>query len=39
VQVEPLISHRVPQKELPGALEMIEAHDPVVKKVIILPNG
>jgi len=39
VQVEPLISHRLPLKELPGALEMIENHDPAVKKVIILPNG
>jgi len=39
VQVEPLISHRLPLKELPRALEMIESHDPVVKKVIILPNG
>jgi len=39
VQVEPLISHRLPLKELPMALEMIESHDPMVKKVIILPNG
>ena len=39
VQVEPLISHRLPLKELPRALEMIENHDPAVKKVIILPNG
>jgi 2-desacetyl-2-hydroxyethyl bacteriochlorophyllide A dehydrogenase len=39
VQVEPLISHRLPLKELPRALEMIEGHDPAVKKVIILPNG
>jgi D-arabinitol dehydrogenase (NADP+) len=39
VQVEPLISHRLPLRELPGALEMIEAHDQAVKKVIILPNG
>jgi 2-desacetyl-2-hydroxyethyl bacteriochlorophyllide A dehydrogenase len=39
VKVEPLISHRLPLKELPGALEMIAAHDPAVKKVIILPNG
>jgi D-arabinitol dehydrogenase (NADP+) len=39
VQVEPLISHRLPLKELPKALEMIESHDPAVKKVIILPNG
>jgi 2-desacetyl-2-hydroxyethyl bacteriochlorophyllide A dehydrogenase len=39
VRVEPLISHRLPLKELPRALEMIESHDPTVKKVIILPNG
>jgi D-arabinitol dehydrogenase (NADP+) len=39
VQVEPLISHRLPLKELSRALEMIESHDPAVKKVIILPNG
>jgi D-arabinitol dehydrogenase (NADP+) len=39
VQVDPLISHRLPLKELPRALEMIESHDPAVKKVIILPNG
>jgi len=38
VQVEPLISHRLPLKELPRALEMIESHDPSVKKVIILPQ-
>ncbi len=39
VKVEPLISHRLPLKELPRALEMIESHDPAVKKVIMLPNG
>jgi D-arabinitol dehydrogenase (NADP+) len=39
VQVEPLISHRLPLKELPRAMEMIESHDPAVKKVMILPNG
>jgi 2-desacetyl-2-hydroxyethyl bacteriochlorophyllide A dehydrogenase len=39
VQVELLISHRLPLKELPRAFEMIESHDPAVKKVIILPNG
>jgi D-arabinitol dehydrogenase (NADP+) len=38
VLVEPLISHRLSLKELPRALEMIENHDPEVKKVIILPN-
>ena len=39
VQVKSLISHRLALKELPMALEMIERHDPAVKKVIILPNG
>ena len=39
LKVEPLISHRLSLKELPLALEMIENHDPSVKKVIILPNG
>jgi len=39
IQVEPLISHRLPLKELPNAFKMIESHDPTVKKVIILPNG
>ena len=38
VLVEPLISHRLPLKELSKAFEMIESHDPNVKKVIILPN-
>jgi len=39
IQVSPLISHHLPLKELPKALEMIETHDPTVKKVIMLPNG
>jgi D-arabinitol dehydrogenase (NADP+) len=39
VKVEPLISHRLPLKELPRAFEMIESHDPAVKKVMMLPNG
>lgn len=39
VRVEALISHRLPLKELARALEMIESHDPAVKKVIMLPNG
>jgi L-gulonate 5-dehydrogenase len=39
VRVEALISHRLPLKDLPRALEMIESHDPAVKKVIMLPNG
>jgi len=39
IKVEPLISHRLPLAELPRALEMIESRDPLVKKVIIQPNG
>jgi 2-desacetyl-2-hydroxyethyl bacteriochlorophyllide A dehydrogenase len=38
VSVEPLISHRLPLKEISKAFEMIESHDPKVKKVMILPN-
>lgn len=38
VQVEPLISHRIPLQALPEAFKMIEQHDPTVKKVIMLPN-
>ena len=38
VQVEPLISHRLPLSELPRAFEMIESRDPTVKKVIMQPN-
>jgi 2-desacetyl-2-hydroxyethyl bacteriochlorophyllide A dehydrogenase len=39
VNVEPLISHRLPLKDLPFGLEMMEKRDLGVKKVIILPNG
>jgi 2-desacetyl-2-hydroxyethyl bacteriochlorophyllide A dehydrogenase len=39
IKVTELISHHLPLKELPKALEMIEAHDPTVKKVMMLPNG
>lgn len=39
IDVKPLISHRLPLKELPQAIEMIEARDPSVRKVIMLPNG
>lgn len=39
VNVDALISHRLPLDELPRALELIESHDPTVKKVIIQPNG
>jgi 2-desacetyl-2-hydroxyethyl bacteriochlorophyllide A dehydrogenase len=39
VKVEPLISHRMPLEELEGAFDLIENHDPSVKKVIMLPNG
>jgi threonine dehydrogenase-like Zn-dependent dehydrogenase len=38
IQVEPLISHRLPLQELPRALELIESRDPAVRKVIIQPN-
>ncbi len=38
IQVEPLISHRLPLDELPSAFKMIESRDPAVKKVIIQPN-
>jgi D-arabinitol dehydrogenase (NADP+) len=38
VKVEALISHRLPLEELEKGLEMIEKHDPQVKKVIIVPN-
>jgi 2-desacetyl-2-hydroxyethyl bacteriochlorophyllide A dehydrogenase len=39
IRVEPLISHHLPLKDLPKAFEMIENHDPTVKKIIMLPNG
>jgi 2-desacetyl-2-hydroxyethyl bacteriochlorophyllide A dehydrogenase len=39
VQVEPLISHRLPLEDLPRALAMIESRDPSTRKVIIQPNG
>ena len=39
IQVEPLISHRLPLQALPDAFRMIERRDPTVKKVMILPNG
>jgi len=39
IQVEPLISHRLPLQELPHALELIESRDPAVKKVIVQPNS
>jgi D-arabinitol dehydrogenase (NADP+) len=39
IKVEPLISHRLPLKEMPEAIEIIERHDPKVKKIIMLPNG
>lgn len=38
VSVEPLISHRLPLKDISKAFEMIEGHDPAVRKVMILPN-
>ena len=39
IKVKPLISHLLPLKEMPHAIEMIERRDPNVKKVILLPNG
>jgi 2-desacetyl-2-hydroxyethyl bacteriochlorophyllide A dehydrogenase len=39
IQVEALISHRLPLQELPRALELIESRDRAVKKVIVQPNG
>jgi D-arabinitol dehydrogenase (NADP+) len=39
VKVDQLISHHLPLKELKRAIELIEARDPTVKKVIMLPNG
>jgi D-arabinitol dehydrogenase (NADP+) len=39
VKVDHLISHHLPLKDLEKAFHMIEAHDPTVKKVIMLPNG
>lgn len=39
IRVEPLISHRLPLKDLPAAFEMIENRDPAVKKVIMQPNA
>ena len=39
IRVDSLISHQLPLKEMPHALEMIESRDPAVKKVILQPNG
>jgi 2-desacetyl-2-hydroxyethyl bacteriochlorophyllide A dehydrogenase len=39
INVKPLISHRLPLKNISKAFEMIEKHDPAVKKVMMLPNG
>jgi D-arabinitol dehydrogenase (NADP+) len=39
IKVEPLISHRLPLIEMPAAIDLIERHDPKVRKVIMLPNG
>lgn len=38
IDIRSLISHRLPLKEMPQAIEMIEKHDPGVRKVIMLPN-
>lgn len=39
IKVEPLVSHRLLLKDMAAAIEMIEKHDPGVKKVILLPNA
>ena len=39
IKVEPLISHRLPLKKMPEAIDLIERHDPKVRKIILLPNG
>ncbi|PKN98375.1 MAG: L-threonine 3-dehydrogenase [Chloroflexi bacterium HGW-Chloroflexi-4] len=39
VKVESLISHRLPLEDLLVGLELMDKHDPGVKKVMILPNG
>src|SRR5215216_1701991 len=39
IQVGSLISHHLPLEDMPHALELIESRDPVVKKVIVQPNG
>ena len=39
IKVEPLISHRLPLKEMPEAIDLIERHDPKARKIIMLPNG
>ncbi len=39
IKVEPLISHRLPLKEMPAAIDLIQRHDPKVRKIIMLPNG
>jgi len=39
INVEPLISHLLPLKEMPKAIDRIEGREPGVKKGILLPNG
>lgn len=39
IQVDSLISHRLPLQEMPKALELIESRDPAVRKVLVQPNG
>ena len=39
IKVKLLISHLLPLSEMPYAIELIERHDPTVKKVILRPNG
>ena len=39
INVEALISHQLPLREMAQAIGMIARHDPQVMKVIMLPNG
>ncbi len=38
INVAPLISHRLPLKDISKAFDLIERRDPAVKKVMMLPN-
>jgi len=38
IQVEPLISHQMPLRDFPRALQLLEQKLPNVRKVMILPN-
>jgi len=39
IQVEPLISHQMPLRDFPKALELLERKLPEVRKVVIMPNA